>query len=107
MIIFDQSSAFNGLVIGTSNKTEILLGYSTIYGDSACALNPIGDLYKTQVRQLAHENESSWKIKQAAMAGGMRTLRHDGWAKAIAGETSVDEVLRVTKSDQILRQGNA
>jgi NAD+ synthase len=40
-------------VVGTGNKTEILLGYSTLYGDSACALNPIGDLYKTQVRQLS------------------------------------------------------
>jgi NAD+ synthase len=53
IIIFDQSEAFKGLVIGTSNKTEILLGYSTVYGDSACALNPIGDLYKTQIRQLS------------------------------------------------------
>jgi NAD+ synthase len=41
------------LVIGTSNKTEILLGYTTLYGDAACGLNPIGDLYKTQLRQLA------------------------------------------------------
>jgi NAD+ synthase len=53
LVLYDQSADFNGLVIGTSNKTEILLGYTTIYGDSACALNPIGDLYKTQVRQLA------------------------------------------------------
>lgn len=51
--LFDQSAAFQGLVIGTGNKTEILLGYSTLYGDSACALNPLGDLYKTQVRQLS------------------------------------------------------
>jgi NAD+ synthase len=51
--IYDQSAAFGGLVIGTGNKTEILLGYTTLYGDSACAINPIGDLYKTQVRQLA------------------------------------------------------
>jgi hypothetical protein len=43
-----------GLEIGTGNKTEILLGYTTLYGDSASALNPLGDLYKTQVRQLAH-----------------------------------------------------
>ena len=43
------------LVIGTSNKTESLLGYSTLFGDSASAINPIGDLYKTQVRQLAKE----------------------------------------------------
>jgi NAD+ synthase len=53
IVAYDQSEAFHGLVIGTGNKTEILLGYTTLYGDSACALNPIGDLYKTQVRQLA------------------------------------------------------
>ena len=51
--IYDQSEAFKGLVVGTGNKTEILLGYTTLFGDSACAINPIGDLYKTQVRQLA------------------------------------------------------
>jgi NAD+ synthase len=51
--LYDQSASFGGLVIGTGNKTEIMLGYTTLYGDSACALNPIGDLYKTQVRQLS------------------------------------------------------
>jgi len=53
ILLYDHSAAFKGLVVGTGNKTEILLGYTTLYGDSACALNPIGDLYKTQVRQLA------------------------------------------------------
>jgi len=53
IVLYDQSVAFNGLVVGTGNKTEILLGYTTVYGDSACAFNPIGDLYKTQVRQLS------------------------------------------------------
>lgn len=53
IVLYDQSEVFRGLVVGTGNKTEILLGYTTLYGDSACALNPIGDLYKTQVRQLA------------------------------------------------------
>lgn len=53
IILYDQSEAFNALVVGTGNKTEILLGYTTLYGDSASALNPLGDLYKTQVRQLA------------------------------------------------------
>jgi NAD+ synthase len=53
IILYDQSAAFNGLVVGTGNKTELLLGYTTLYGDSACALNPIGCLYKTQVRQLS------------------------------------------------------
>lgn len=55
IVLYDQSEAFGGLVVGTGNKTELLLGYSTLYGDSACALNPIGDLYKTQVRQLSRE----------------------------------------------------
>jgi NAD+ synthase len=52
-ILYDQSVAFGGLVMGTSNKTELLLGYSTVYGDSGVALQPIGDLYKTQIRQLS------------------------------------------------------
>lgn len=55
IVLFDQSAAFSGLVVGTGNRTEILLGYSTLYGDSACAFLPLGDLYKTQVRQLARE----------------------------------------------------
>jgi NAD+ synthase len=55
IILYDQSAAWRGLVIGTSNKTEALLGYSTLYGDSAVALQPIMDLYKTQVRQLARD----------------------------------------------------
>ena len=53
IILYDQSVEWGGLVMGTSNKTEFLLGYTTIYGDSGVALQPIADLYKTQVRQLA------------------------------------------------------
>ncbi len=53
IVLFDRSAQYNGLVMGTSNKTELLLGYGTLFGDLASALNPIGDLYKTQVRQLA------------------------------------------------------
>ncbi|MCC7452248.1 MAG: NAD+ synthase [Anaerolineae bacterium] len=53
IILYDQSSAWHGLVVGTSNKTEALLGYTTLYGDSAAALQPIEDLYKTQIRQLS------------------------------------------------------
>jgi NAD+ synthase len=44
---------WRGLVVGTGNKTETLIGYTTLFGDSACAFNPIGDLYKSQVRQLS------------------------------------------------------
>ena len=53
--IYDQSAAFPGLVVGTGNKTESLLGYSTIHGDGAFDFNPLADLYKAQVRQLAFE----------------------------------------------------
>ena len=52
-VLYDQSVVFGGLVVGTGNKTESLIGYTTLFGDNACAFNPIGDLYKSQVRQLA------------------------------------------------------
>jgi NAD+ synthase len=52
-ILFDQSKKLGCLVLGTSNKTELLLGYSTIFGDNASSLNPLGDLYKQQVWQLS------------------------------------------------------
>lgn len=52
-VLYDRSVTWGGLVVGTGNKTESLIGYTTIFGDAACAFNPIGDLYKSQVRQLA------------------------------------------------------
>jgi NAD+ synthase len=52
-VLYDRSVTWGGLVVGTGNKTESLIGYTTIFGDAACAFNPIGDLYKSQVRQVA------------------------------------------------------
>ena len=52
-VLYDRSVTWRGLVVGTGNKTESLIGYTTLFGDSACAFNPIGDLYKSQVRQLS------------------------------------------------------
>ncbi len=52
-ILYDYAADYDGLVIGTSNKSEILLGYGTLHGDIACDLNPLASLYKTQVYQLA------------------------------------------------------
>ncbi len=52
-ILFDHSARLKALVLGTSNKTELMLGYGTLYGDMASAVNPLGDLWKTQVRALA------------------------------------------------------
>ncbi len=51
--LYDRSVSWRGLVVGTGNKTESLIGYTTLFGDSACAFNPIGDLYKSQVRQVS------------------------------------------------------
>jgi NAD+ synthase len=53
IVLYDMSTRDEGLVLGTSNKTELLLGYGTMFGDLASAVNPLGDLYKTQVWQLA------------------------------------------------------
>lgn len=55
IVLYDVSQREKGLVIGTSNKTESMLGYGTLFGDMACALNPLGDLYKTHVWALAEE----------------------------------------------------
>ncbi len=57
-----------------------------------------------KIRQLAHDRATSWALKQAAVADGMRTLRDDGWEKVLAGSTSVEEVLRVTKADRFTGQ---
>lgn len=52
-ILFDQSEVIGAVVLGTSNRTEILLGYGTVFGDTACAFNPLGELYKCDVYKLA------------------------------------------------------
>ena len=52
-VLYDRSVTWRGLVVGTGNKTEGLIGYTTLWGDSASAFNPVGDLYKSQVRQLS------------------------------------------------------
>lgn len=58
LLLYDQSADVEGLVVGTSNKSELLLGYGTLHGDMAWAINPLGDLYKTQVWQLAR----AWEL---------------------------------------------
>lgn len=62
IVLYDISARENALVIGTSNKTELLVGYGTLHGDMACAINPLGDLYKTQVWQLAEALKVPEKI---------------------------------------------
>jgi NAD+ synthase len=69
-ILYDYSAREKALILGTSNKSELLIGYGTIHGDMACGINPMGDLYKTQVRQLArHLGVPASIIKKAPTAG--------------------------------------
>ena len=53
IVLYDISARDGSLVLGTGNRTESLLGYTTMFGDNACALNPVGDLYKTEIRLLS------------------------------------------------------
>lgn len=76
-ILYDLSHIERALVIGTSNKSEILLGYGTIFGDLACAINPLGDLYKTQVRLLARYLGVPEKIIAKAPSADLFTGQSD------------------------------
>jgi NAD+ synthase len=80
-ILYDHSARWDALVLGTSNKTELLLGYGTLYGDMASAINPLGDLYKTQVWALAETVGVPFPIIQKAPSA-------DLWR----GQTDEDEL---------------
>ncbi len=91
-VLYDHSVTWRGLVAGTGNKTEILVGYTTLYGDSACAFAPIGDLYKTQVRQLAR----AMSVPEAIIA---KRPSADLWP----GQTDEDELgLSYAQLDRLL-----
>ena len=76
-ILYDFSSREKALILGTSNKTELLLGYGTIHGDMACAINPLGDLYKTQIRHLAQYLGVPGKIQKKTPSAGLWTGQTD------------------------------
>jgi NAD+ synthase len=91
-ILYDQSAREKALILGTSNKTELLIGYGTIHGDLACAINPMGDLYKTQVRALASHLGIPEHIRTKAPTAGL-------WA----GQTDEKEIgLTYDELDAIL-----
>ncbi len=70
-VLYDRSALERAFVIGTSNKTELLIGYGTIYGDMACAINPMGDLYKTQIRDLAAHLRIPAAIRRKTPTAGL------------------------------------
>jgi len=70
-VLYDQSRVYEALVIGTGNKSERLLGYTTLWGDMACAFSPLGNLYKTQVQQLAEELDVPEAIRNKAPSAGL------------------------------------
>jgi NAD+ synthase len=91
-ILYDFSARKEALILGTSNKTELLLGYGTIHGDMASALNPVGDLYKTQIRSLASYLDIPEKIRNKIPSAGL-------WK----GQTDEAELgMTYDKIDQIL-----
>ncbi len=71
IILYDQAAKYKGLVLGTSNKTELLLGYFTKYGDGGVDIEPLGDLYKTQVKQLAKDLRIPDKIIKKVPTAGL------------------------------------
>ncbi len=91
-ILYDHSARWQALVLGTSNKTELLLGYGTLYGDMASALNPIGDLYKTQVWALAEEIGVPKQIVRKHPSADLWTGQTDE-AELGFGYREVDELL--------------
>ncbi len=93
-VLYDFSEREKALIIGTSNKTELLLGYGTLHGDMACAINPIGDLYKSQVRILGRHLGVPEKILKKTPTAGL-------WD----GQTDEEELgLSYDKIDKILYQ---
>ena len=92
IVLYDVSVKERALVVGTSNKTEIMLGYGTLFGDTACALNPLGDLYKTQIWQLAEALKIPDRIVKKAPSA-------DLWI----GQTDEGEMgLEYPKTDRLL-----
>ena len=91
-ILYDFSSREKALILGTSNKTELLLGYGTIHGDMACAINPLGDLYKTQVKQLARHLRVPEKIQSKPPSAGLWTGQTDEGELGLTYE-EMDEIL--------------
>jgi NAD+ synthase len=108
-VLYDLSAEWRGLVIGTSNKSELLLGYSTQWGDAAHALNPLGDLYKHQVYQLARHLELPESVlskpPSADLFEGQTDEAELGFTYAEADRLLYRLVDRRYSEDELVRDG--
>lgn len=111
IVLYDHSAADKALVIGTSNKTEMLLGYSTQFGDAASALNPLGDLYKHQVFSLARYLELPPcvinKAPSADLFEGQSDEEDLGFTYAEADAALFDLVDRRLSADELAQAGHS
>ena len=110
-VLFDNSAKEEALVLGTSNKTEILLGYSTQFGDSACAINPIGDLFKTQIWELSRRmgvpNEIIDKKPSADLWEGQTDEADLGFSYEMADEILYQIVVENKNREELINLGYA
>lgn len=110
-ILYDQSADFQALVLGTSNKTELLLGYGTLHGDMASALNPIGDLYKSQIWALSeHMGVPAEIVKKPPTAdlwAGQTDEAELGFTYAEVDNLLVRMIDHRLNTDQLIAEGFA
>ncbi len=108
-ILFDYSAKEKALVLGTSNKTEMLLGYSTQFGDGASAINPIGDLYKTQIWELSRHmgvpKELIEKKPSADLWEGQTDEAELGFSYKLADEILYELIDKRVKKDDLIFLG--
>jgi len=111
IVLYQVSAEEKALIVGTSNKSEILLGYGTLHGDLACAFNPLGDLYKTQIRDLAKHLQVPEEIQRKAPSADLWEGQSDegelGITYAEADRFLVRWVDKGYTRDQLIKEGFA
>ena len=101
-LLYDYSALKNYLVVGTSNKSELMLGYGTIYGDLACAFNPIGKLYKSEIYTLAKYLNLDVNFLQKAPSADLWENQSDEEDLGFS-YTLIDEGLRALEKNDTLQ----
>ena len=108
-VLYDISARDSSLVVGTSNKSEILLGYGTIFGDIACAINPIGQMYKSDEFELAkHLGVTSAIIEKKPSADlwdGQSDEEELGYTYAVMDEVLKKLVDKNISKEQLVKDG--